>query len=68
MGREEMIAEAGSEQARIYGEGRLVRRYTNIFVREDGAWLLLARHASIIPSDARQRADRSDGAIKATAE
>lgn len=53
MGREEMMAAAGSEHARLYGEGRLVRRYTNVFLRENGGWLHIARHASIVPNDGR---------------
>ena len=49
MGREVVYPSAASEQARMYGRKTLNRRYTNIYVRERGAWRHLARHANIIP-------------------
>jgi hypothetical protein len=49
MGHEEVFPGAGSEQARMYGQRTLTRRYTNVYIRRDGAWYHLARHANIIP-------------------
>ena len=49
MGHEEVFPGAGSEQARMYGRRTLTRRYTNVYIRRDGAWYHLARHANIIP-------------------
>jgi hypothetical protein len=48
MGHETVFPGANSEQARMYGRKTLNRRYTNVFVREGGRWLHLARHANII--------------------
>jgi hypothetical protein len=47
MGHETVFPGANSEQARMYGRKTLNRRYTNVFVREGGRWLHLARHANI---------------------
>ena len=49
MGREVVYPGAASEQARMYGRKTLNRRYTNVYVREGGAWRHLARHANVIP-------------------
>lgn len=49
MGREVVFPGAGSEQARMYGEKTLNRRYTNVYLREAGVWRHIARHANIIP-------------------
>ena len=49
MGRETVFPGAASEQARMYGERTLQRRYTNIYLREAGEWRHLARHANIVP-------------------
>ena len=49
MGHEDILPGAGSEQARMYGRKTLKRRYTNIYIRRDGTWYHLARHASIVP-------------------
>jgi len=49
MGHEVVYPGAGSEQARMYGQKTLNRRYTNVYLRTGGAWLHLARHANIIP-------------------
>jgi hypothetical protein len=49
MGREVVYPGAGSEQARLYGRKTLNRRYTNVYLREDGVWRHLARHANIVP-------------------
>ncbi len=48
MGHEEVLPGAESEQARMYGRRTLRRRYTNVYLRSDGGWHHLARHASII--------------------
>jgi hypothetical protein len=49
MGHERVYPGAASEQARMYGQRSLDRRYTNVYVKRDGAWLHLARHANIVP-------------------
>lgn len=49
MGHEVVMSGPGSEQARLYGEALLNRRYTNVYLRVDGQWLHLARHANIRP-------------------
>lgn len=49
MGHETVLPGAASEQARLYGRRTLNRRYTNIYLRVDGRWLHLARHANIVP-------------------
>ena len=55
MGRETVLPGENSEQARLYGAGRqLERRYTNVYLRVDGAWKHLARHANIVPPVAAQ--------------
>ncbi len=48
MGREVVVPGATSEQARMYGRRTLNRRYTNVYLRRDGRWLHLARHANIV--------------------
>lgn len=50
MGRERVYPGAASEQARMYGRRTLERRYTNVYLRERGAWRHLARHANVTPS------------------
>ena len=50
MGHELVFPGAGSEQARMYGERTLRRRYTNVYIRSGGGWRHLARHANIIPA------------------
>jgi hypothetical protein len=49
MGRERVFPGAQSEQARMYGQRPLERRYTNVYLREGGAWRHLARHANVVP-------------------
>ncbi len=45
MGRETVVTGANSQEA-----GRTVRRrYTNVWMKRNGKWLLTARHASVIP-------------------
>jgi hypothetical protein len=48
MGREVVYPGADSEQARMYGQRTLSRRYTNIYLREHGSWRHLARHANVV--------------------
>lgn len=50
MGHETVLPGAASEQARMYGRRTLSRRYTNVYLRVDGRWLHLARHANIMPA------------------
>jgi hypothetical protein len=49
MGREVVYPGAASEQARMYGQRTLNRRYTNIYLRTPAGWRHLARHANVIP-------------------
>jgi hypothetical protein len=49
MGHETVLPGAASEQAQMYGRRTLNRRYTNIYLRVDGRWRHLARHANIVP-------------------
>jgi hypothetical protein len=48
MGRETFTPAAASELGRTYGAVPLLRRYTNVYVREKGRWLWLARHANVV--------------------
>lgn len=50
MGHETVVPGAASEQARMYGRRTLNRRYTNVYLRVDGQWRHLARHANIVPA------------------
>jgi len=47
MGREVVFPGAASEQARVFGQRTLTRRYTNVYLREGGQWRHLARHANV---------------------
>ena len=49
MGSEVVYPAENSEQAVMYGRKTLNRRYTNIYLREDGVWRHLGRHANVIP-------------------
>lgn len=49
MGRERVFPGAVSEQARMYGARTLDRRYTNVYLRQGGAWKHIVRHANVIP-------------------
>lgn len=48
MGHEIVFPGATSEQARMYGQKTLNRRYTNVYVRSGKVWMHLARHANIM--------------------
>jgi hypothetical protein len=50
MGSEVFTPTAQSELGRTYGAVPLKRRYTNIYVRERGAWRWFARHANVVPT------------------
>lgn len=49
MGSETFTPAAASELGRTYGAVPLSRRFTNIYVFEDGRWRWLARHANVVP-------------------
>lgn len=48
MGREVVQPTAGSQLGQQFGARPLSRRFTNVFVFEDGRWVFLARHATVI--------------------
>lgn len=48
MGSEVVRPAAGSTLAEAFGNRDLTRRFTNIFLFEDGAWRFLARQASVV--------------------
>lgn len=48
MGREVFTPAPASELGRTYGSVALLRRYTNVYIREKGSWLWLARHANVV--------------------
>lgn len=48
MGREVFTPTAQSELGRTYGTVPLNRRYTNVYRREHGRWLWIARHANVV--------------------
>jgi hypothetical protein len=52
MGGERLIPPPGSPLARAFGDARLVRRFTNVYVFEKGAWRFLARHFTQRPEAA----------------
>ena len=49
LGREVVYPGAASEQAKMYGQKTLNRRYTNVYLRTPAGWKHLARHANVIP-------------------
>ena len=53
MGREVFTPSAGSELGRIYGAKPLQRRYTNVYLLEQGRWRWLALQANVVMSPAR---------------
>ena len=50
MGRETFTPAPASELGRTFGPKPLQRRYTNVYVWEDGRWFWLARHANVLPA------------------
>jgi hypothetical protein len=48
MGRETQKPKSSSELGRAHGEKTLERRFTNVFLFEEGNWHLLARQATVI--------------------
>lgn len=48
MGREVVVPTADSQLGTQYGHKPLARRFTNVFLFEDGRWRFLARHATVI--------------------
>lgn len=52
MGREEVLPTPASESGQLYGARPLVRRYTNIYLRQGGRWRFLARHANVMATPA----------------
>jgi hypothetical protein len=48
MGSEIVQPRAGSELGEKFGSGPLKRRFTNVFIFENGRWYFLARQASVI--------------------
>ncbi len=48
MGRETVTPVATSDLGRTYGAAPLHRRYTNIYIRKQGGWKWLARHANVV--------------------
>ncbi len=53
MGFEVFTPTAASELGKTYGVHPLKRRYTNIYVKENGKWLWLARHANVVPEQTK---------------
>lgn len=48
MGREVVQPRPGSQLGMLHGDKTLHRRFTNVFLFEDGQWRFLARQASIV--------------------
>ena len=44
MGRERLVPPPGSALARAFGEGPILRRFTNVYSFENDRWWFLARH------------------------
>lgn len=52
MGREEVLPTQASESAKLFGMRPLVRRYTNVYIKDNGRWRFLARHANVTATGA----------------
>lgn len=48
MGRESVVPATTSQLGKLHGEGALQRRFTNVFLFEDGRWRFLARQATVV--------------------
>ena len=53
MGFEVFTPMAASELGKTFGVRPLKRRYTNVYVKENGKWLWLARHANVVPEQSK---------------
>jgi ketosteroid isomerase-like protein len=53
MGHEAVVERATSRGGNLYGTSPLERRYTDVFLREDGRWRLIARHSNVTPASVR---------------
>ena len=62
MGRETFTPVSSSELGRIHGAVPLQRRYTNVYVWQQGKWLWLARHANVQLSDAPNQGSLTNAA------
>jgi hypothetical protein len=49
MGYETVTPSANSQLGRQFGANALARRFTNVFLWEDGKWRFLARQATVVP-------------------
>jgi hypothetical protein len=48
MGREVVLPTTDSQLGQQFGARPLARRFTNVFLFENGRWVFLARHATVI--------------------
>lgn len=53
MGSEVVRPRAGSELGEKFGTGPLQRRFTNVFLFENGQWYFLARQASVVEAPSK---------------
>lgn len=53
MGHETVIERETSRGGHLYGTSPLERRYTDVFLQEDGRWRLIARHSNVTPASVR---------------
>lgn len=51
MGRETVKPAPGSELGKLHPNTTLQRRFTNVFIFENGKWRFLARQATVIPAE-----------------
>gem|GEM_PF-797993 len=52
MGRETVVPVGASQLGKLHGETTLQRRFTNVFLFEDGRWRFLARQATLVGAGA----------------
>jgi hypothetical protein len=55
MGREVVLPTTDSQLGRQFGARPLSRRFTNVFLFENGRWVFLARHATVIADSTADR-------------
>jgi len=54
MGGEIVVPTATSTSGQMFGAGKtLQRRYTNVYLLEQGAWKFIARHANVVPTPSK---------------